>query len=714
MEIDKEKICKEYTESKIGVEALAAKYHVGKLKIKGILAEAGISIKKRGAQLNNNEYKINDWRIEKYLPVDGFHYIAVDRDSGFVSNDWNNYAGKLTSYIKKTYLVGIPSLYDRRIYYMKTGNYWWEQWFDIKLEENPKTKKCPYCGWETIDIENKSGVFEQHLKEVHHITKLEYLKEYPNDINYFKLKVYERKLLESDIVEINKDVKFTGDGNRASKWETVVEKMKKAHPDENLEYPDQEYKGVHSKIRIIDHDLKPDGSEYGEYIQEVNAHLRGQSYPGKKKTIKFENKLNELTNTTIEKFKKIHGDKYDYSKTVYNGYKTNCIITCKEHGDFEMTPDNHLHGHGCPYCGNVHKYTTEEWVEKARSIYSDSYDYSNVKYVSAKTPVEIICKKHGSFFIIPGKHISGQECPKCFGGSSKSEEEIYIYINNLIRKEFEIECNVKNIIPNRELDIYIPKLNVAIEYNGLYWHSEENGKNKNYHLNKLNLCNSLGIKLIQIFEDEYINHKNIVLTKISHIIGIRNGGIKVGARECYIKPIGKHEAKEFLDENHIQGGSNSTLYYGAFMKGGDNLVGVMSFRLNDPDNMLWELTRFATDNKYIVSGLGSKMFSYFKKNNIWKEVKSFADRRWTVDIDNNLYTKIGFKLDEIEKPDYRYVVGNERKHKFLFRKKMLNKKYGLPLTMTEKEMCNQLGFYRIWDCGLIKYVYKNPNYKEER
>ena len=104
---------------------------------------------------------------------------------------------------------------------------------------------------------------------------------------------------------------------------------------------------------------------------------------------------------------------------------------------------------------------------------------------------------------------------------------------------------------------------------------------------------------------------------------------------------------------------------------------------------------------------------YFKKNNIWKEVKSFADRRWTVDIDNNLYTKIGFKLDEIEKPDYRYVVGNERKHKFLFRKKMLNKKYGLPLTMTEKEMCNHLGFYRIWDCGLIKYVYKNPNYKEE-
>ena len=483
-------------------------------------------------------------------------------------------------------------------------------------------------------------------------------------------------------------------------------KAKKTHGDK-YDYSKVEYNKSTDKVCII-------CPEHGEFWQTAALHIYGSGCPecAREQSV---NKRKSTTEKFIEKAKLIHGDKYDYSKVKYINISTKVCIICPEHGEFWQVAGNHLNGEGCPECKKENLSKNQLMpknicIKKARKVHGNLYDYSKVEYSGYQNQIEIICKRHGMFKQTPDNHLHGSGCPKCGAMLSKNEREIIDYIKSYDIKVIEHD---KEMLKGLELDLYLPDYKIAIEYNGIYWHNEHKGKDSKYHLNKLNLCNSLGIKLIQIFEDEYINHKNIVLTKISHIIGIRNGGIKVGARECYIKPIGKHEAKEFLDENHIQGGSNSTLYYGAFIKKSDKLVGVMSFRLNDPDNMLWELTRFATDNKYIVSGLGSKMFSYFKKNNIWKEVKSFADRRWTVDIDNNLYTKIGFKLDEIEKPDYRYVVGNERKHKFLFRKKMLNKKYGLPLTMTEKEMCNHLGFYRIWDCGLIKYVYKNPNYKEE-
>ena len=110
-------------------------------------------------------------------------------------------------------------------------------------------------------------------------------------------------------------------------------------------------------------------------------------------------------------------------------------------------------------------------------------------------------------------------------------------------------------------------------------------------------------------------------------------------------------------------------------------------------------------------GVGGKLFGYFVRKYNPTEVKSFADRRWTLDKDKNLYTNLGFKLDEILKPDYRYynykVDKVKRFHKFGFRKEILSKKYGFPMEMTESEMTKAIGFDKIWDCGLFRYVWKN-------
>ena len=133
----------------------------------------------------------------------------------------------------------------------------------------------------------------------------------------------------------------------------------------------------------------------------------------------------------------------------------------------------------------------------------------------------------------------------------------------------------------------------------------------------------------------------------------------------------------------------------------------MTFKEMVKSNNKWELTRFATDNELIVAGAGGKLFKYFIRQYNPIEIKSFADRRWTLNGKNNLYTKIGFTLKESTKPDYRYTkTPYDYIHKFNFRKQKLHKKYNLPLSMTETQMAKTLGYDKIWDCGLYKYVWK--------
>ena len=125
--------------------------------------------------------------------------------------------------------------------------------------------------------------------------------------------------------------------------------------------------------------------------------------------------------------------------------------------------------------------------------------------------------------------------------------------------------------------------------------------------------------------------------------------------------------------------------------------------LNERNNK-WNLTRFSSNYIYSLPGLANKMFNCFIKKYNPIEVKTFLDRRWS-HCNINVYDKMGFKLVDVVRPDYRYVDNYERKHKFGFRKNILHRKYGLPLEMTEYEMTKRLGFYRIWDCGLFKYVW---------
>ena len=124
------------------------------------------------------------------------------------------------------------------------------------------------------------------------------------------------------------------------------------------------------------------------------------------------------TQEFIEKAKSIHGNEYDYSKSIYTTAKDKLIIICPIHGEFEQSPDGHLHGQGCPKCkfdklSEERSLTTEEFINRAVEIHGDLYDYSNTVYKNATTKLQILCPEHGYFSTLPGNHLAGKGCPKC-------------------------------------------------------------------------------------------------------------------------------------------------------------------------------------------------------------------------------------------------------------------------------------------------------------
>lgn len=501
-----------------------------------------------------------------------------------------------------------------------------------------------------------------------------------------------------------------------------IEKAKKVHDGENLDYSESVYVDSKTPIKIIDHDLDENGNEYGEFWQTPCNHLKGQCHP-RKRNKRISNTKSMSREEFIERAKKIHSNEnLDYSEVVYVNMHTKVKIISHdldengyEYGEFWQEPSAHLKGSTHPRIGKkksgiTKRYTTKDFVEKAEAIFGNTrFNFNKVNYINSKTKIEVFCnaigsngKPHGYFWAYPDLFLQGKSCPKCGNQLSNYENEVYEFVCGLVGPE-NVRHNDTTVLSGKELDIYIEKERFAIEYNGLRWHSEKFGKGKTYHLNKTLKCNEQGITLFQIFEDEFINNREIIFDKIRHALDKNYDKKKIGARECCIKKINKDKCETFLNKNHIQGFANATIYLGAYYN--DNLVAVMTFKKENNDK--YELNRYCTDIGYILQGAGNRLFTYFIKHFGPKEVKSFLDARWMDIRKNNFYQNLGFKFVSWNKPDYCYTNGHgKRIHKFNFRKQKLHRKYGFPMTMTETEMAKELGYDRIWNCGLIKYVWK--------
>jgi len=385
----------------------------------------------------------------------------------------------------------------------------------------------------------------------------------------------------------------------------------------------------------------------------------------------------------------IHSQETDLFSTALSNENTAARFDTSIYGDDFIN---------CMECGEKLKYVTNSHLKKHGMT---SWEYK-LKY-----PMSMSCsndfKKRMSAQLASAQEIA---VPKWVSGP---ETDLRGFISSL---GLEFSGSNRSLLKGTEVDIVVPAVNIGIEFNGNRYHSELYGKKgRTHHLNKLSKMNDIGYGLVQIFEDEWEERGEQVRSKLRRILG-RDNSKKVNARICETVLIDASMKNLFLNKYHIQGEDRSTIHYGLMHN--DDLVAVMTF---DPHRNMtrskdgqYELKRFATKDGLFVRGGAGKLLASFIRDVGAKSIMSFADRRWTLSANNNMYTKLGFQFDGSTPPEYHYY--NNRLHrtkrwnKFQFGKSSIAKKFPhiYNSDKTEWQMMQEAGFDRIWDCGKFRYV----------
>jgi len=340
--------------------------------------------------------------------------------------------------------------------------------------------------------------------------------------------------------------------------------------------------------------------------------------------------------------------------------------------------------------------------EKVIPLFSIN-DYKGVK---EGNQYEFQCKICSTKFYTTIDNGTIPRCPKCYpplNGESIGEIELYEFICTLVGKENVIRGNRK-ILKGRELDIYIPSMSIAIEYNGLYWHTDLHGKGtKSYHISKTEECEKLGIQLIHVWDFEWLNKqeivKSIIRQKLSYV------KTKIYARKCNVQEINNEQYTRFILDNHLQGIKSSSIKIGLFQN--EELLSIMSFSKKGINQ--YEMDRFCNKINTSVIGGADRLFKYFLKIYNPKFITTFSDRRF---FDGKIYLKLGFEFKGFTSPNYQYthrfkVIGSRlkfQKHKL----KGLLEIFDPNLSEWQNMQLNK--YDRIWDCGHRKFTWSNHSH----
>ena len=404
---------------------------------------------------------------------------------------------------------------------------------------------------------------------------------------------------------------------------------------------------------------------YGDEVKKIKEEKYGDS--------NYNNK-NKYTETMMNRygvkyFLESKNFKNKYRKKRDFNYKKNLIKKLKDRGVIDIDNNsNYL-----------------MMCEKGHLFKIDSMTLKNRTRKNKETILCTICNPIGSY------SQSGQE----------------IELRRFIENNYNGEILLNYKINGKEFDIFLPNLKLAFEYNGLWWHNELY-KSKNYHKEKTELCEKNDIRLIQIYEDDWVFKKEIVKSRVLNLL--YKPLKKIYARKCEIKEIADNKIiKEFLNNNHIQGFIGSKIKIGLFYN--NELISLMTFgnlRKSMGQKKLegsYEMLRFCNKLNINVIGGASKLFKYFIRNYNPIEVVSYADRSWS---GGKLYEKLGFQFLHKTDPNYYYVIEGKRRHRFGFRKDKLIKD-GADKNKTEHEIMLEKKIFRIYDSGSLKYIFKQTN-----
>lgn len=454
-----------------------------------------------------------------------------------------------------------------------------------------------------------------------------------------------------------------------------IHQLKNKFPESETLYDKVVYKTGHDEIILI-------CPKHGEFKKKAIDALRSDKCPICQREDPNFHYTQRTTEDFIKDAIKKHGDKYDYSKVEYSTCNDKVCIICPDHGEFWQTPMNHLRGANCPTCGNKNiwekrkdeRMTTEKFIKRSNEVHNNKYDYSKTTYSRPHEKVTIICKKHGKFTQEPYSHMKGAGCPVCYSERSTSDNEILFrdFIAELYRGV--IKTNDRTIIRPREIDIYLPEINVAFEYNGLYWHSAEKLHNNLYHQMKMKMCLEKGVTLYQFFEDEWLYKPDAVKSFVKRVLEVPM--IHIEANACNFLEINKYEAEVFIQNDALV--CNNIEYnvvYGFYF---ENVLQSVAL-VNETDDYV-EIMGVHDRNETIVDGAFDRVVSELKCLYSSKIMYVRVDRR----LDNvQKYLNKGFVFVEEFLPDYNYVVRDFR----------------IPKNNIEEFLENNERVLKIYDCG---------------
>lgn len=409
--------------------------------------------------------------------------------------------------------------------------------------------------------------------------------------------------------------------------------------------------------------------KHGDFSVVAGEHIRGSGCPACAGRRPFE-----------EKAREVHGDRYDYSKVDYKGSHTNVTIICREHGVFEQLPANHLRGSGCPNCSAYAPKDREWFLQEARRIHGNTYGYDHFVYTTMLGDALITCPTHGDVVTTGVSHIyHGRGCPLCTNVSSPHQK----VLNLLDELGVDYRVNVSGILSGRkELDVVTG--NIAIEVDGLYWHTLRHKESKTYHQDKQEECKKAGLTLIQFWDFEINEKWDIVRSMISHALG--KTAQTVYARSCEIRALSSRDYREFLTCSHLQGAVNSKLRLGLTYDG--RLVSAIGASIR---NGTWVLDRFTSLPEYSVVGGFSRLLKQLPRPLTTHSANRYAS--------GDLYHKAGFVVESEFPYTLYYTDGTALFSRNRFQKHLLKEMKGFSNDKTADEILAENHIYPIYAAG---------------
>lgn len=425
------------------------------------------------------------------------------------------------------------------------------------------------------------------------------------------------------------------------------------------------------------------------------------------------------------KVAEIHGDKYDYSASVFTKMNAMITIRCPDHGDVTISANHHFYRRqGCGQCeteakrSRILQYrhlsaqskidnTSVGFFARCAQAHQEKYAYPAQEYRGAKEKIRVVCPVHGEFQQAAWAHLSGKGCMQCGAADPKWERDLAAYVESL----GVVVQRSAPVLDGRHIDIYAPALSIGIELHGLHWHTER-VHGKEYHRRKWEVAQRNGIRLVQVFEDEWANKADIVRARVAALFG---AAPKYDARKLTVQVLSAAQSKPFLEAHHIQGATVAQRHYGLAASDG-GLLAVATFGRARSGAMTgagvsddWEVLRYASVGR--VRGGFTRLLKRFLADETPSRVISYCDLRYG---DGKVYAAAGFTLAGITEPDYWWVAPGRvvrtpryatQKHK-LERHPVLSRFYAPE--KTEVQICTDAGWNRIYGVGSQRWEMSLP------